>query len=228
MAGADRACGRSSNRSRRSLKRWVPAPSRRLIALSVPTASCAGSMIGLLLCAIPKASHTGWQALRKISQPGASSKSNSARHNKMEAIGRLAGGVAHDFNNLLTIIGGYSQMLLDRYPCRRPKARQAGTDPERCESRGFTYQTVACRQPSAGTAAKAGQFESSDDQPEGHADTVSSVNGSRSKPCSIQRWDLIKVDPHQLEQVIINLAVNARDAMPNGGLIPNRKQYGRR
>jgi PAS domain S-box-containing protein len=135
---------------------------------------------------------------------------------KMEAIGRLAGGVAHDFNNLLTVIGGSAAFLLEDMEEADPRR----TDVE--EIRAATHQAASLtqqllafsrrqvRQPrridvNAVVAAMRKMLRRL--IPE-HIEIVTSLT---SLPWTVE------ADPGQLEQALINLAVNARDAMPSGG-----------
>ncbi len=135
---------------------------------------------------------------------------------KMESIGRLAGGVAHDFNNLLTVINGYSQMLLadpttgDPVRAKIGEILKAG---ERAE--GLTRQLLAYSRQQTLQPRK--------------LDLSRVVRGMRSMLERLVGEDVqvsaalnagaesVHADPHQLEQVVMNLAVNARDAMPGGG-----------
>ncbi|MEZ5100811.1 MAG: ATP-binding protein [Thermoleophilia bacterium] len=137
---------------------------------------------------------------------------------RLEAVGRLAGGIAHDFNNLLTAITGYAQLLLDRLddgtPCHRD-AREIDRAATRASE--LTGQLLAF-----------GRGQSF--QPK-----VLDVNALvRDLSDMLRRLigedvalalDLptevapVKADPGQLEQVIVNLVVNARDAMPDGGVV---------
>jgi PAS domain S-box-containing protein len=137
--------------------------------------------------------------------------------NKMEAVGRLAGGVAHDFNNLLTIIGGYSQMLLDKMYAgdpRRDKLEQILNAANRA--------SVLTKQLLAFSRRQVLQPKLVDLN---HLVTnlkamLERIIGERIRieTALDPALGLIKADPHQLEQVVMNLAINARDAMPNGGL----------
>jgi len=141
-----------------------------------------------------------------------------AQAQKMEAIGRLAGGVAHDFNNLLTVILSYSDLLLEDLPADSSdredvtqirKAAQGASELTR-QLLAFSRQQVL--QPRV-------------------VDINASVSGIERLLTRVLREDIklactlatdagmIRVDPGQLEQVIMNLAVNARDAMPGGGLL---------
>ena len=138
---------------------------------------------------------------------------------KMEAVGQLAGGVAHDFNNLLTVINGYSELLLGQLAGRRPgraswsarSARPASGRP------ALTRQLLAFSRkqvldPAGARPERGGRPTLEQDAPP--ADRRGRRAGdARSSP------DLgpVKADPGQLEQVLMNLAVNARDAMPRGG-----------
>ena len=136
--------------------------------------------------------------------------------NKMEAVGRLAGGVAHDFNNLLTIIGGYSQMLLDStFPGdpNRDKLEQILS--------AANSATILTRQLLAFSRRQVLQpkMVSLNHLVTNLKTMLGRVIGERITIDTVldPALGLIKADPNQLEQVIINLAVNARDAMPDGG-----------
>ena len=135
---------------------------------------------------------------------------------KMEAIGRLAGGIAHDFNNVLGVIVAYSEMLVDKlhddpelFPlvCSISKAVERGGTLTK-QLLAFSRQQVL--QP---------QVISLGDHLEGIREMLARVIGEDIQ-LSILRADTdlrVKADPTQFEQVIMNLVVNARDAMPDGG-----------
>jgi PAS domain S-box-containing protein len=137
---------------------------------------------------------------------------------KMEAVGRLAGGVAHDFNNLLTVIMSYSDLLLGDLE---------STDPRRADLEEI-------RKAAAGAAGLTRQLLAFSRQQvleprvldlnsvvTGAGNMLQRLIGDDVGLVTVLTPDLgaVKADPGQLEQVIMNLAVNARDAMPEGGKI---------
>ena len=136
---------------------------------------------------------------------------------KMEAIGRLAGGIAHDFNNLLTIITGYSQLLLSRLHEREEGARSDVEEIKHAAARAaaLTQQLLAFSRNQVFTP-KVLSLNSI-------VDTVDAMLqrliGEDIHLVTALESTLghVKADPGQMEQVIMNLAVNARDAMPRGG-----------
>ena len=137
---------------------------------------------------------------------------------KMEAVGRLAGGVAHDFNNLLTAISGYSDLLLHRLPeystLRRDveEIRKAGDRAAALTRQLLAFSRRQVLQPKVldlnGVVTKMGQML--------RRLIGEDIELSIDLSPSLSR---VKADPGQIEQVIVNLAVNARDAMPDGGRI---------
>jgi PAS domain S-box-containing protein len=135
---------------------------------------------------------------------------------KMEAIGRLAGGVAHDFNNLLTAILGYTGLLLDRLSDRDP-ARREVLEIQKAGERAadLTRQLLAFsrRQVLQPRVIRVNQIIAEMDR------MLRRLIGEDVDLATILEADLgyARVDPTQIEQVIMNLAINARDAMPNGG-----------
>jgi signal transduction histidine kinase/ActR/RegA family two-component response regulator len=139
------------------------------------------------------------------------------RHSqKMEAVGRLAGGIAHDFNNLLTAIIGYTEIVLtslDPKDERRADAEEIGRAAMRAAD--LTRQMLAFSrrqvlQPKIIDLNTAlGKVEPMLRRVIGE-DIVMTVSGRATNPH-------VRVDPGQFEQVVMNLVVNARDAMPQGG-----------
>ena len=135
---------------------------------------------------------------------------------KMESIGRLAGGIAHDFNNLLTVINGYSRMLLgtlDGDDPGRESLEEIYKAGERAAS--LTQQLLAFSRKQI-LQPRVFDFDRvvSELQP-----MLPRLVGEDVELCFKLQAGAATVyaDPHQLEQVIMNLAVNARDAMPDGG-----------
>ncbi len=137
---------------------------------------------------------------------------------KMEAIGRLAGGIAHDFNNLLTVIKGYAE-LLTLEATGTPRLQRATDEITRAANRAvaLTRQLLAFSRRQVlhpkvldvgalvtGVASMLRRLIGED------VELVTEL-GDSPHP--------VKADPGQLEQVLMNLAVNARDAMPDGGTI---------
>jgi two-component system, cell cycle sensor histidine kinase and response regulator CckA len=135
---------------------------------------------------------------------------------KMEAVGRLAGGVAHDFNNLLTVITGYSEMLLE----------SAG---DICECRGELEEIRAAAEHAAALTRQLLIFSRKHISEPRLIDLnemlvrlgkmLSRLLGEdvEVRTNVAPHLGLVFADPVQLEQVVLNLVVNARDAMPHGG-----------
>ena len=137
---------------------------------------------------------------------------------KMETVGRLAGGIAHDFNNLLTVMVGYADLLREELPEESPlradvdEIRQASD-----RARGLTTQLLAFARKQVTTP----RIVQVNDLINSISKLVHRMLGEETE----LRLDLsgglspVRLDPSQFEQVLLNLAVNARDAMPGGGTL---------
>ncbi|MFZ1156229.1 MAG: ATP-binding protein, partial [Candidatus Sulfotelmatobacter sp.] len=135
---------------------------------------------------------------------------------KMEAVGRLAGGVAHDFNNLLTVILGYTQLLMDGLP---PGSRLAeGTAQIKSaadRAAGITRQLLAFSR----KQVRSPRLIDLNNVMLNLDTMLRRLIGEDIEVLTVPATDLgtVKADPGQIEQVLMNLALNARDAMPSGG-----------
>ena len=135
---------------------------------------------------------------------------------KMEAIGRLAGGVAHDFNNLLAVIIGYSDLLLeslgssDLNRAKIERIKQAANSAASLTRQLLTFSRQQVIQP---VVLDINQTVSSTEKMLRRL-----IKENIEFTVVLDRnLDRVKADPGQIEQIILNLVVNARDAMPNGG-----------
>jgi len=135
---------------------------------------------------------------------------------KMEAVGRFSAAVAHDFNNLLTVINGYSKMLTDRLPSEDPRYKMAA-------------ETLAAGQRAGALTGQLLAFSRRQVlklEPINLNDSIQSISSMLSRllgenvrltlDLAPNLWS-VGADKGQFDQVVMNLAVNARDAMPNGG-----------
>jgi PAS domain S-box-containing protein len=137
---------------------------------------------------------------------------------KLEAVGRLAGGVAHDFNNLLTAISGFSELLLEELP--------PGTGPH-----GEVQQIKSAAERATALTRQLLAFSRKQIMRPVHVDVnaliidmerlIRRVIGAQVSIRTIFEEPLpaVHTDPTQLEQVLLNLVVNASDAMPDGGTL---------
>jgi two-component system cell cycle sensor histidine kinase/response regulator CckA len=135
---------------------------------------------------------------------------------KMEAVGQLAGGVAHDFNNLLTIINGYGDILLERLPSDdklRGHVMEIVSAGKRAESLTRQLLAFSRRQALVPVVLDLNAVVKNMDK------MLRRLIGEDIDLVAVASEGLwnVKADPGQMEQVIMNLAVNARDAMPRGG-----------
>jgi two-component system, cell cycle sensor histidine kinase and response regulator CckA len=140
---------------------------------------------------------------------------------KMEAVGRLASGVAHDFNNLLTIITGFAQLAL-----LEPNPAQGGLE-----------QILRAADRAAGLTRQLLVFSRQQSLDVRVFNLNSLINDLEKMIRRVIGEDIeirtvfhdqeanVKVDPHQIEQVILNLVVNSRDAMPQGGVLTIETQH---
>jgi two-component system, cell cycle sensor histidine kinase and response regulator CckA len=135
---------------------------------------------------------------------------------KMEAVGLLAGGVAHDFNNLLTVIKGYTEMLLvelDPKDARKEEVQQIAAAAEQAAS--LTSQLLAFSRKQILKPTVMNLNTILDEM----GKMIRRLIGEDIELATIAQPGLRKIhaDPTQIQQILLNIVVNARDAMPKGG-----------
>ena len=137
---------------------------------------------------------------------------------KMEAIGLLAGGVAHDFNNLLAVINGYSDLLLERNDLPDSDRRSL----EQIKQAGGSAASLTRQLLMLSRQQVVEPVVLNINQTVGNLDKMLRRLIKENIQFSFvldPQLDRVKADPGQIEQIVLNLVVNARDAMPNGGTL---------
>jgi hypothetical protein len=135
---------------------------------------------------------------------------------KMEAVGRLAGSIAHDFNNLLTVVTGYSALLREGMSSNHPslpRVEAIGRAAERAAQLTRGLLAFGRKQPVEPRVLNLNTVLGDMDG------MLHSLVGEDVELLTILEDDLnnVEIDPAEVEQVVVNLATNARDAMPSGG-----------
>ncbi|MCX6538899.1 MAG: response regulator [Acidobacteria bacterium] len=160
-----------------------------------------------------------WQILDVTAQRRLEAQLRQAH--KMESVGRLAGGVAHDFNNLLTVIMGNASLLddaLEHGDERHGEVEQIRIAAERAEKLTRQLLAFARKQIVEPRTTNLNDLVLKTDR------MLRRLIGEHVELVTIMTPDAaaVFVDPAQIEQVLVNMAVNARDAMPNGGTLTLR------
>ncbi len=179
--------------------------SRHFLASYYPVALGDGELVGVGACLVETTEQLLLEAQLLQSQ-------------KMEAVGRLAGGIAHDFNNLLTVIGTYSDLLLKNTPAADHRhADLAEIRDAAARAAQLTRQLLAFsrNQVIEPRVLNANDVVHSTEKMLRRLIGEDVVLDAKLDP----ELANVLVDPGQLEQVLMNLVVNARDAMPEGGRI---------
>ncbi len=182
-----------------------------------------GTLVDVGVSLVPLSTDLGFVAVvsdltarRKAEAEKAELEVRLARAQRMESIGRLAGGVAHDFNNLLTVILAHAAFLEDDLPAGAPAREDAGRIREAGDrAKALTGQLLAMANPraSGGRTADLHQVISA----------MATMLGRLIGEDIELRTELapgtahVRADASQIEQMVMNLVVNARDAMPGGG-----------
>jgi PAS domain S-box-containing protein len=155
-------------------------------------------------------------ARKRTEEALARSQEQLLQAQKMEAVGRLAGGVAHDFNNLLSVIQGYAELVLAHAPAFDPDRGPLETILQATDrAAALTRQLLAFsrKQMLAPRVVDLGELVGDMGQMLQRV-IGEDVEMAVKRPA---RLGPVRIDPVQFEQVVLNLAVNARDAMPTGG-----------
>ncbi|MBY0497901.1 MAG: response regulator [Cyanobacteria bacterium] len=198
---------------------WMVASSAPYSLVAIQRSARAQlALTAMLLVAVPAAGFLIARRERQIQQKHRELERRLAESQKMEAIGKLAGGIAHDFNNMLTAILGYASMIQEDAPRNSAVHDQAQQIRRASENAAALTQKLLAFSRKQVLQSDAMDFRSLLGNllplirnAAGEDVTVSTQIGEELWP--------VMADPVQLEQSILNLAINARDAMPNGGTL---------
>lgn len=173
-----------------------------MMAKKSPYRDSAGTPIGVLGIAIDVTEHRKMEVELRRTQ-------------RMESIGTLAAGVAHDFNNLITVIKGYSQLVMEDPSAPSAPAQMKEIDAAATKAESLTRQLLAFSR----QQVMQPRVTSLNEIVKGIEKMLRRLIGSDIEFVVLLASTLqtVRVDPGQIEQVIMNLAANARDAMPGGG-----------
>jgi PAS domain S-box-containing protein len=147
------------------------------------------------------------------------------RTSRMDSLGRMAGSIAHDFNNMLTVVAGGLDLLMEEIPADSPSRRDLDVVRAAASSgEALTRQLLTFARQRPPTSE---QFDVRNRL--ASLEGVLAIAVGRAVRIRIVRSDqalLVRVDPSQFDQVIMNLAINARDAMPSGGQLTIQSRIG--
>ena len=153
---------------------------------------------------------------KRVEEEKARLESQLRQAQKMESVGRLAGGVAHDFNNMLSVILGYAELIKTRLPVGDPHLKDVlAIEKAAGHSRDITRQLLAFSRKQIIEP----RLMDLNDQITSSQNTLSRLIGEDIDLSFYPEKDLQRIhfDPTQVDQILVNLVVNARDAMPDGG-----------
>ena len=153
---------------------------------------------------------------RRAEDEKANLESQLLQAQKMESVGGLAGGVAHDFNNMLSVILGYAELIKGRLRVGDPHLKDVlAIEKAAGHSRDITRQLLAFSRKQLIEP----RLMNLNDQIASSQNTLARLIGEEIDLCFYPEKDLkrINFDPTQVDQILVNLVVNARDAMPEGG-----------
>ncbi|MCL4370811.1 MAG: CHASE domain-containing protein [Chloroflexi bacterium] len=184
---------------------------------SLPTLVLLGGLaVSLLLFAVGLARAEARTAAGRMTDERKRLEDQLRQAQKMEAVGRLAGGVAHDFNNLLTVVTGFSELLLQQLEHHDPR-RAMVEEISKAGDRGsaLTRQLLAFSR----RQILAPEVMDLNTVIAGMQPMLRLLIGEDVELATVldPRLGRVKADRGQIEQVVMNLATNARDAMPQGG-----------
>jgi PAS domain S-box-containing protein len=231
----DLACGEKSRASKQEVLARVPVPDRERLDAALTAAAKSGAGVEMehrvvrsdgTERSVRLLSQIEFDGGRPVRLVGTVQDLTEYRQleaqlrqaQKMEAIGQLAGGVAHDFNNLLSVILGYSEMALDTIPAADPlreqiiEIRSAGERAAALTRQLLAFGRQQVLQP------QILNLNSIIDELQKLLRRLIGENVALATNLDRSAGPVL-VDAGQMEQVIVNLAVNARDAMPNGGTL---------
>jgi signal transduction histidine kinase/ActR/RegA family two-component response regulator len=176
------------------------------------------ALTAMLLVALPLAGFLVARRERRAQDDQRRLERQLAESQKMEAIGKLAGGVAHDFNNMLTAILGYASMIYEDAVPKSPIQDQALQIRRAAESAASLTQKLLAFSRKQLLQADRVDFATMQNNLLVLVKRVIGENITVTTHADPDLWPIL-ADPVQVEQSILNLAINARDAMPDGGVL---------